>query len=856
MSVALTAALAMMASAEVRAACITLSSNATVTGPTSTCLTWAGGNLSLTNNGTLNGPSSPQVEATGSLPGTLTNRGLISGASIGVLNSGTISLLNNNGGRITGATSAISLGSGSRITSLFNNVNGTLTGTISGQTAILSSGGTIGTLTNNGLIGGTTRGISMLSGANFTSLLNNTGGTISGPTAISASNSTIGTLTNTGRITGTTLGIKLVSAASITSLINNAGGTISGPTAILSSAGTIGTLTNTGLISGSSFALNGVFGTIANNGGTIAGNIQGTSGSPLTITGGTGSTFGTLTGSGSSIGTITNTSSNLVFSSGNLLLNDHINVGSNTVTNSGATLQVNNTIAITGNYTQNAGATLNIGVANGAVTTGVVSADSGYGRLVISGVATFNAGSGVALKKLSSYAFAQGQRFVVAQANNGSANFNASALNYSADSYSGGIYGTSVTDSDDSTKTDLVVTLGTPPPAPTPTPTPTPSATTPIIAATTPDAVSSLSGLFRYGGTNADMLNMFNAAAALGATAEANRAGAQLSPAANTASTVQSAQAPTQAVVDVASSRVDMLRTAQVAGSGVSTGEQGSNIASWGQAFGGKANQSDRSDTSGYRAGYSGLLIGADTAINPQWRVGGLINYANTSVDATGDNTGSSSHIKGYGLLGYGGYTAERWYLNLSGGAVKQKYDTQRSVSYTGFSGNATGQYEGTQYIASGLAGFPVKLDTAMTLTPITGLTWSHLIQEAYTETGSTAALHVNATSATSLRSDLGAKLERTFKTSYGEITPIALVSWRHEFRDTSVQSVANFAADTSGATSFTTRGSTGQADTGVLVLGATLARSQNLTLAAHYTLNAANGYTSQTADLRLRYEF
>ncbi|MFT3735393.1 MAG: autotransporter domain-containing protein [Rhodocyclaceae bacterium] len=704
-------------------------------------------------------------------------------------------------------------------------------------------------MTNRGLISGASIGV-LNSGT--IAAINNNGGTITG-TGVALSGgagSSIGTLTNTGRITGTTAGISLGTGANITSLFNNVSGTltgtISGQTAILSSGATIGTLTNVGLISGSSFALKGVFGVIANNGGLIAGNIQGTSGSPLTITGGSGSTFGTLTGSGGgigsgNIGTLTNTSSNLVFSSGNLLLNNHINVGSNTAVNSGGTLQVNNSITITGNYTQNAGGTLNIGVANGAVSTGVISADSGYGRLVITGVATFDAGSSVALKKLSTYNFALGQKFVVAQANNGSANYNVGSLNYSAEGYSDSMYGSSVTDSDDSTKTVLLVTLGT---------------SAPTNSATTTNAASALSGLFNYGGTNANMLTMFNAAAALGSTAEANRAGAQLSPAATTAAAIQSAQAPTQAVLDVVSSRMNLWRTAPVAGSGVLTGEQGSNVASWGQAFGGRAHQADRSDTSGYRADYSGLLVGADTELNHQWRIGGLINHAATSVDNTGNNTGSSADIKSYGLLGYGGYTAERWYLNLSGGVVQQQYRTQRSVSYTGFSGNATGKLEGWQYIASALAGYPVKLDDTTTLTPITGLTYSYLRQNAYTETGSVAALHVNATNTNSLKSSLGAKLERSLKTSYGEITPQAQLIWRHEFCDTDVQTVANFAADGNGATSFTTRGSTGAADTGVLVLGATLARSQNLSLAAHYTLEAASGYSSHTADLRLRYQF
>ncbi|EJL83657.1 outer membrane autotransporter barrel domain-containing protein [Herbaspirillum sp. CF444] len=698
------------------------------------------------------------------------------------------------------------------------------------------------TVTGSATVTGNTSSVTWNGSGTF--LINN-GVVLSGTPALTVS-VTSGTLTNNGTTTG------ILNSGNIGLLNNSSSGTISGGTGI-SNSGTIGTLTNTGTITGTTNAISnsGTLGPIANNGGTIAGNITNTAGQNLTITGGAGATFGTLTGSGSGIGAgniglITNTASNLVFSAGNQLLNDNINVTGRTAINSGSVLQINNTITVTGNYTQNAAATLNIGVANGAVAGGVVSTDSGYGRLIVSGVATFDAGTSIALKKLSTYSFAQGQRFVVVQANNGNAQYNASLLNYSADGYSGAISGASVTDSDNNAKTDLLITLGSS----------SSGSTSPNISATTPDAVSALSGLFRYGGTNANMLNMFNAAAALGSTADANRAGAQLSPAANTASTIQSAQVSTQAVLNVTSSHIDTLRTAQAAGSGVSTGERASDIALWGQAFGGQANQGNRAAGSGYRAGYSGLLIGADTALSDQWRIGGVFSYADTSVNGGGDNTGSSAHIKAYGLTGYGGYTAENWYLNLSGGIVQQKYNTLRSVAYTGFSGNAAGQFDGTQYVASAQAGYPIRLDAMTTLTPIAGLTYSRLRQDAYTETGSVAALHVNSSSTSSVKSDLGAKLERSFKTSYGEVTPSVQLSWRHEYRDTSVQSVANFAADASGATSFTTQGAAANKNTGVLVLGATLARSRNLTLAARYTMEAARGYTAQTADVRLRYQF
>jgi hypothetical protein len=44
--------------------------------------------------------------------------------------------------------------------------------------------------------------------------------------------------------------------------------------------------------------------------------------------------------------------------------------------------------------------------------------------------------------------------------------------------------------------------------------------TGPNISATTPNAVSAISGLFNYGGINTSLLNVFNASAALGSTAE------------------------------------------------------------------------------------------------------------------------------------------------------------------------------------------------------------------------------------------------------------------------------------------------------------------------------------------------
>jgi len=693
---------------------------------------------------------------------------------------------------------------------------------VSAGSAIAASGSSLGALTNSGLISGSNSGI--------------------------ANNGTIGTLTNNGRISGSSSG-GIVNYHSIGSLTNN--GTISSGLDGIFNNGTITTLNNRGLITGSVFALdNNTSGTISSftNSGTIAGDIRNLPSRDLTINGGTGSTFGTLTGLSSAIGVITNTASNLIFGSGNQLLNDNINVGTNMVSNLAGTLQVNNHLTITGNYSQASAATLQIGVANGATSNGLDS-DTGYGRLYVSGTSAIASGSTVSLTKLNnSYAFATGQRYVVIETT-GAATYNASALNYSVSGYA--VTGASVADSTNTGATDLVLTLG--------------SASSGIASvansATTSNAVAALTGLFNYSGTNASLLNVFNSAAALTSPAEATKAGAQLSPTAVTSGVVQASAAATQTVATVASSHLDSLRTAQADGnSGVATGEHSYDVGVWGQVFDGHANQSERDNVSGYSANYNGLLLGADAEVTDHVRAGGLFSYAKTSMSNSGDNTGTSASVNSYGLSAYGSYTDDPWYVNVLAGVAKQQYSTARDVSYTGFSGVANGSFHGLQYTTAVQAGYPLNVEQwlpGVTVTPLAGLSYSTLRQDGYSETGGNGAgLSVNAADANSLKSELAVKAETSFDTSYGKLQPLVQVGWHHEYHDSRMQSTASFADDTTGTTSFATQSAKPVSDTGALALGVTLLESKNLKVAARYTVEAGSGYVGQTADVQVRWQY
>ena len=135
-------------------------------------------------------------------------------------------------------------------------------------------------------------------------------------------------------------------------------------------------------------------------------------------------------------------------------------------------------------------------------------------------------------------------------------------------------------------------------------------------------------------------------------------------------------------------------------------------------------------------------------------------------------------------------------------------------------------------------------------------ISYSTLRQNAYTETGSVAALNMNASTSNSLMRELGAKLNRSFATSYGNFEPSVQLGWRHEYQNTPTQWNAAFAADGAGSTNFTATDGSPITNVGVLSLGMTLARRQNLSVSAKYSLEAASGYTAQTGNVQVSWQY
>ncbi len=406
-----------------------------------------GTNLTITSTGTINSatPYALTIIGTvGSTLGSLTNDGkVIDTAATGkAINIGTVSMAgiyNNLTGTISAAKTAILLGNAGTIGVLSNS------GLISGLTAI-STPGSIGSLSNTGMISGSSRGLFIGPGgrvdtinnagtitvaagaagaaggiANSGSILTliNTGTIVSSSSSGLGNNinaASIGQITNSGLISGVTGGLYNQGTMS---QITNTGRIIGTQAGIFHTNGTIGTINNSGTISGGSYGISigaGVFTSLINSGtvsgpialylgsgvpalniantGVIAGGITNASANALTITGGSGLAFGTLTGSTlTNQGSIVNTLSNLVFASGNLVLNDNINATGRTVSNSGATLKLNSTVNLAGAYSQTAG-TLDLSpTAAGLIVSGAADVSGGTVKSSFASTGNYLAGT-------------------------------------------------------------------------------------------------------------------------------------------------------------------------------------------------------------------------------------------------------------------------------------------------------------------------------------------------------------------------------------------------------------------------------------------------------------------------------
>ncbi|KAF1053312.1 MAG: Extracellular serine protease [Stenotrophomonas maltophilia] len=225
-----------------------------------------------------------------------------------------------------------------------------------------------------------------------------------------------------------------------------------------------------------------------------------------------------------------------------------------------------------------------------------------------------------------------------------------------------------------------------------------------------------------------------------------------------------------------------------------------------------------------------GTLLGADWALDAQWRLGVLGGYSQTRLDGQGGVDGKidSWHLGTYTLHQDGP-------LALRLGAAYSSHDgeSKRQVTFDGFSDRPKGDYDAHSLQAFAELGYSLGSGRLST-EPYANLGYQYYKRDAYNEKGGDAALHVDEQSQHNLSSTFGVRSAYLGSLDNGmTLTPRVGLGWRHTYGDLDSDTRQAFLA---GGDAFSVQGTALDRNSLLLDAGLDLGLSARHTVSLSYS--------------------
>ncbi len=746
----------------------------------------------FTNSGTITTAGAAGVEAIqfgngtdASTFGTFTNTG-----------SGTVSN--------TGSGEAITIAANSTLTSLIN--SGTISsslmaitneGTITGGSYGIQNNGVItGGVTNNGSISATTFGIQQTSGASLTGGISNSGTLSGGTSGIRLDDATLsGGITNTGTIQGTSAsGIALDTNSVLNGGVSNSGSISGGSYGIyVSSTSALNNdLTTSGTISGGTDAIRVDAGGVLNN---------------IHITGTDTAVF---------VGAV-NAASTAVFvdSGAAYTMNSGQQFTVSSFTNNGKlTVASGATATVTGDYNQGALSTFQTNVTDNTT----------YGKLVVSGTATFAADTKINVNVSDpGYTFSVNSLAGVISAGTLSATTFVTTDNSTLFDFNAVKNGNAV---------DLVLSVA--------------GGSNTVLASVNATGNTPAIGV-------AKTLDQIIAAdptgpisvqfMGLNSIQRVSEAATQTMPSLLSGSAMKH-------VIATGTGGAVQARLGAKRGFSSGDGFVG-NRNLWLKPFGTWTEQGKRDGVAGYDATTAGVVLGLDREMASGWRVGGAFAYARADVDGRSSVAPQSADIDVYQLIAYGSYDLDdRTSVDMRLSYGQSTNEGRRQITFA--STEAASDFD------SQILGFGAGLSRSYALgantdvTPSVRVDYTVIKDEAYTETGAGALnLSVNSRNTEALVLSLVSTFSHRLNTSTELIADLGIGYDAINERDSIT---AAFAGAPDAA--FVTQGIDRSPWQLTGSLGVKYETAQGAEITGRYSAAHRNDFLNQTASITARWPF
>lgn len=276
------------------------------------------------------------------------------------------------------------------------------------------------------------------------------------------------------------------------------------------------------------------------------------------------------------------------------------------------------------------------------------------------------------------------------------------------------------------------------------------------------------------------------------------------------------------------------------------------NNAVWMKPFGTWTDQANQNGAYGFKANTGGLMLGGDSAVSADTRIGGAVAWGNSYATSNAGVAPQSQTSNMYQFIGYGSYAIDQnLEANFQANGGWNNNSSNRQISFMGTS--AQGSYSSAVWHVGGGLSSPFAVSESTKLIPSARFDYTWIKNQGYSETGASNGLGLNVNSETYQMSVLGADGKIVHQLSdHNSVN--ANIGVGYNFSPTQTWVAAAF----QGAPSlqFTTNGVNPAAVMGRAGAGYTYKIRQDVDVGVRYDIDFQNTYTNQTASVKGRWMF
>ncbi|WP_416364721.1 autotransporter outer membrane beta-barrel domain-containing protein [Pseudomonas sp. NFX183] len=249
----------------------------------------------------------------------------------------------------------------------------------------------------------------------------------------------------------------------------------------------------------------------------------------------------------------------------------------------------------------------------------------------------------------------------------------------------------------------------------------------------------------------------------------------------------------------------------------------------WLQGIGSYGKLDGEHGSNGLTQRTKGTVLGADWALDSDWRVGLLGGYSKTDLDTTGvDGSVDSWHAGVYAMRQSGPLA-----LRLGAAYSGHQGDSKRTVAFNGFNDRPKGDYDANSQQAFAELGYAMG-SGHLSAEPFANLGYQRYQRDSYNEKGGAAALHVDGQTQDNFSSTFGLRLAHLSQLDNGiSLTPRVSAGWKHTYGDVDSSTRQAFLA---GGTAFNVEGSALDRNSLLLEAGLDVGLSARHSLGLGYT--------------------